>query len=188
MTDPDSGVFQKGEHRKCFAYEAHTVCDRRGYVLETEATPGNVHDSVAFDTVFESLIEHYPEVQVIYLLYGDNTEAMAFEQSEILNHDGIFGIDRTDWETVKEQFSIATESKWQKAFLENPADGYCIYQLKRKDETAELLFMSSNYLKGHNLDISYENYDAVYAGQFSNEDDLTTLDDLYMKFNADRPP
>ena len=55
-TDPDSGVFQKGEHRKCFAYEAHTVCDRRGYVLETEVTPGNVHDSVAFDTVFERLI------------------------------------------------------------------------------------------------------------------------------------
>ena len=47
--------------------------------------------------------------------------------------------------------------------------------------------MSSNYLKGHDLDISYENYDAVYAGQFSNEDDLTTLDDLYMKFNIERP-
>ena len=65
MTDPDSGVFQKGEHRKCFAYEAHTVCDRRGYVLETEVTPGNVHDSVAFDTVFERLVEHYPEARVI---------------------------------------------------------------------------------------------------------------------------
>ena len=64
-TDPDSGVFQKGEHRKCFAYEAHTVCDRRGYVLETEVTPGNVHDSVAFDTVFERLVEHYPEARVI---------------------------------------------------------------------------------------------------------------------------
>ena len=64
-TDPDSGVFQKGEHRKCFAYEAHTVCDRRGYVLEIEVTPGNVHDSVAFDTVFERLVEHYPEARVI---------------------------------------------------------------------------------------------------------------------------
>ena len=64
-TDPDSGVFQKGEHRKRFAYEAHTVCDRRGYVLETEVTPGNVHDSVAFDSVFERLVEHYPETRVI---------------------------------------------------------------------------------------------------------------------------
>ena len=64
-TDPESGVFHKGEHKKCFAYEAHTVCDKRGYVLETEVTPGNVHDSVAFDAVFERLIQHYPEVQVV---------------------------------------------------------------------------------------------------------------------------
>ena len=35
--------------------QAHTVCDRRGYVLETEVTPGNVHDSVAFDAVFERM-------------------------------------------------------------------------------------------------------------------------------------
>ena len=64
-TDPESGVFHKGEHKKCFAYEAHTACDRRGYILETEITPGNVHDSVAFDTVFERLKAHYPEVQVV---------------------------------------------------------------------------------------------------------------------------
>ena len=35
------------------------------YVLEAEVTPGNVHDSVAFDTVFERLVEHYPEARVI---------------------------------------------------------------------------------------------------------------------------
>ena len=64
-TDPDCGVFHKGEHKKCFAYEAHTVCEKRGYVLEVEVTPGNVHDSVAFDTVFERLVEHYPEVEVV---------------------------------------------------------------------------------------------------------------------------
>ena len=50
-SDPDCGVFHKGEHRKCFAYEAYMVCEKRGYVLEVEVTPGNVHDSVAFDTI-----------------------------------------------------------------------------------------------------------------------------------------
>ena len=135
----------------------------------------------------ERAMELFKRDVPVYLLYGDNTEAMAFEQSEILNHDGIFGIDRADWEAVKEQFPIVADNKWQKAFLENPADSYCIYQLKRTDETAELLFMSSNYLKEHNLDFSYENYDAVYAGQLSAADNLTTLDDLYLKFNADRP-
>lgn len=64
-TDPESGIFHKGEHKKCFVYEAHTVCDQHGYVLETEVTPGNVHDSIAFDVVFQRLTEHYPEVQVI---------------------------------------------------------------------------------------------------------------------------
>ena len=64
-TDPDSGVFHKGEHKKCFAYEAHTMCEKHGYVMEVEVTPGNVHDSVAFDAVFERATEHYPEIEVV---------------------------------------------------------------------------------------------------------------------------
>ena len=34
VTDPDSGLFVKGEHKRQFAYEAHTVCDKHGFVLE----------------------------------------------------------------------------------------------------------------------------------------------------------
>lgn len=64
-TDPDSDVFHKGEHKKCFAYEAHTMCEKHGYVMEVEVTPGNVYDSVAFDAVFERATEHYPEIKVV---------------------------------------------------------------------------------------------------------------------------
>ena len=46
-TDPDSGVFHKGEHKKCFAYEAHTACDRHNFVMDVVVTPGNIHDSIA---------------------------------------------------------------------------------------------------------------------------------------------
>ena len=38
-TDPESGVFHKGEHRQCFAYSAHTVCERNNFVLEVTVTP-----------------------------------------------------------------------------------------------------------------------------------------------------
>ena len=48
-TDPECGMYHKGEHEKQFAYEAHTVCDRHGMVLGVEVTAGNVHDSVAWD-------------------------------------------------------------------------------------------------------------------------------------------
>ncbi len=64
-TDPDSGLFHKGEHKKCFAYGAHTVCDKNNFVLETVVTPGNIHDSVVFDEVYHKVTEKYPEIQVI---------------------------------------------------------------------------------------------------------------------------
>lgn len=38
-TDPECGMFVKGKHQRQFAYEAHTACDRNGYVLETVVTP-----------------------------------------------------------------------------------------------------------------------------------------------------
>ncbi len=65
VTDPDSGLFVKGSHERQFAYEAHTACDANGFVLETVVTPGNVHDSVAFDDVYDKVIKAFPEVETI---------------------------------------------------------------------------------------------------------------------------
>lgn len=64
-TDPESGLFVKGEHKREFAYEAHTACDRNGFVLDVVVTPGNVHDSVAFDEVYEQVTEKFPQVETI---------------------------------------------------------------------------------------------------------------------------
>jgi uncharacterized Fe-S cluster protein YjdI len=50
-------MFVKGNHERQFAYEAHTACDKNGYVLETVVTPGNVHDSVAFDDVYDKVTQ-----------------------------------------------------------------------------------------------------------------------------------
>ncbi len=58
-TDPDSGMFVKGEHERRFAYEAHTVCERHGFVLDVEVTAGNVHDSVAWDAVYDRVSEKF---------------------------------------------------------------------------------------------------------------------------------
>ena len=35
------------------------------YVLEVEVTPGNVHDSVAFDDIYDKLVEKHPEVKTV---------------------------------------------------------------------------------------------------------------------------
>ena len=136
----------------------------------------------------ERAMEMFERDVPVYLLYGDNTEVMAFEQTEILNHDGIFGIDRADWEAVKEQFPVITENRWQKAFQQNPADSYCIYQLRRDPKLAELRFMNSQYLREHGLEPAFDNYEAVYSGSLSSDGSTEArLDDLYMKFNTAHP-
>lgn len=58
-TDPDCGMFVKGEHERQFAYEAHTICERHGFVLDVEVTAGNVHDSIAWDAVYDRVTEKY---------------------------------------------------------------------------------------------------------------------------------
>lgn len=72
-TDPESGVFHKGEHKKCFAYEAHTVCDKHNFVLDVTVTPGNIHDSVAFDGLYRRVTERFPQVQVVTMDAGYKT-------------------------------------------------------------------------------------------------------------------
>lgn len=64
-TDPESGVFHKGEHKKCFAYEAHIACDNHNFVLGVHVTPGNIHDSVAFDPLYDELCRDYPEHKIV---------------------------------------------------------------------------------------------------------------------------
>ena len=65
VTDPDSGLFVKGAHKRQFAYEAHPACDKHSFILETVVTPGNVHDSVAFDEVYDRVTAAFPEAEAI---------------------------------------------------------------------------------------------------------------------------
>ena len=58
-TDPDCGMFVKGEHERQFAYEAHTACDKRGFILGVEVTAGNIHDSVAWDKVYDDVTSKF---------------------------------------------------------------------------------------------------------------------------------
>ncbi len=69
-TDPDCGVYHKGEHEKQLAYEAHTACDRHGMVLDVEVTAGNVSDSVAFDAIYDKVINRFDDVQFVVMDAG----------------------------------------------------------------------------------------------------------------------
>lgn len=69
-------MFVKGEHERQFAYEAHTACDKRGFVLEVEVTAGNVHDSVAWDKLYDEVTRKH-KVQFVAMDAGYKTPWIA---------------------------------------------------------------------------------------------------------------
>lgn len=77
-TDKESGNYHKGEHEKCFAYSNQAFSDGNGFVVACSTNPGNMHDSVAFDKVYEELIEEYgDEIENVCLDSGYNTPAIC---------------------------------------------------------------------------------------------------------------
>ncbi len=65
ITNKESGIFQKGEHQRCFAYSTHTVCDKHNFILDTVITAENVHDSRAFHELYQKVLSNYPEIEIV---------------------------------------------------------------------------------------------------------------------------
>ena len=72
-TDPECGLFHKGEHKKEFAYTTHVACDKHNFVLGAEVSAGNVHDSVMFDGLFHSVVSKFPEIEMVAMDSGYRT-------------------------------------------------------------------------------------------------------------------
>jgi len=66
-TDPESGLFHKGEREKMFAYTAHVASDKHGFILGCDLSPANVHDSVMFDDLYKDVTRRFPEVEITAL-------------------------------------------------------------------------------------------------------------------------
>ena len=118
----------------------------------------------------------------VYLLYSDNTEAMALSDREIIGHDGLFGITREDWSAMK---ADVPPRDMEKRFMGNPEDGILIYQL-RESAPAELRFTSYDDLReAPNAD----NYTAVYTQPlYDGGSKGEMLEKTYEQFNLHHPP
>ena len=117
----------------------------------------------------------------VYLLYGDNTEAMALDGEEILYHEGLCGITREDWEEVMD---TVPARDIEKRFQDNPKDAFVIYQLT-DDAPRETHFAGLDELK---VAPARENYEAVYTRDLVPDDNPSRiLDNLFAEFNVQRP-
>ena len=72
-TDPESGMFHKGEHKVEFAYTTSTACDCNNFILTHETAPGNTHDSIVFDSVYDKATTAFPEADTVAVDAGYKT-------------------------------------------------------------------------------------------------------------------
>ena len=64
-TDPESGLFHKGNHKEVYAYSIQTSCDKNGWILGYKAYPGNLHDSTTFPSFFKERLEKYQPEKIV---------------------------------------------------------------------------------------------------------------------------
>ncbi len=76
-TDPEGGVFHKGEHKKVFAYLANVAFDKNNYVMGFVLNSGNKHDSKEFPKLYEQLKNRFKNIKNVVVDAGYKTPAIA---------------------------------------------------------------------------------------------------------------
>lgn len=83
VNDAESGIFHKGEHEKKCAYVVQTAVDKNGYVLESTVNAGNMHDSIAFDGIYDRLVENFgADIEFVVADAGYKTPHIARKITE----------------------------------------------------------------------------------------------------------
>ena len=126
----------------------------------------------------ERALELFDHDLSVHLLQADGTETMVEDRKQIVEHNGIFGIEKGDWENEKKLRAMFTELEEsaagkEKQLLHSTSDMYGIYQLKHELELKQFRFEGTESLKRmgitkDNFDaIKPENYTLVYVGELS---------------------
>ncbi len=128
----------------------------------------------------------------VYVLHEDNTESMVFDSQEIMDHGGIFGVDREEWEKSPQFHEKVMErqehqQEREQAFLAQNRDCFAIYQVNR-DDPQNVRFMNLDWLKSHDISIDRSNYDLIYTAPLRESGTVPEqLEKLYEQFNLQKP-
>ena len=147
-------------------------------------TDGNAMLPLTKERAMELFLQDVP----VFLLYADNTEAMALDAEDISSHTGVFGVEREEWDAVRGVVTLSEQADTEKLFLENPQDAFLIYQIRRGGELDAYRFMNYDYLQSKGVTPERGGYDAIYTcGLADYGDNKTNLDMIYQRFNVDHP-
>ena len=129
----------------------------------------------------------------VYVLHEDNTESMVFDPQEIMDHGGLFGVDREEWEKSPQFHEKVMErqehqQEREQAFLSQNRDCFAIYQVKPTDELRDIRYEGMDWLRSIGQAVKRENYDLVYTAPLEPcNSPQAAVEQLYHQFNNDHP-
>ena len=163
---------------------------------EQVSTPDMQEYGYSYDGMFPVTRERALELDAagltVYVLHEDNTESMVFDPQEIMDHGGLFGVDREEWEKSPQFHEKVMErqehqQEREQAFLAQNRDCFAIYQVSR-DDPQNVRFMNLDWLKSHDISIDRSNYDLIYTASLRESGTVPEqLEKLYEQFNLQKP-
>ena len=163
---------------------------------EQVSTPDMQEYGYFYDGMFPVTRERALELDAagltVYVLHEDNTESMVFDPQEIMDHGGLFGVDREEWEKSPQFHEKVMErqehqQEREQAFLSQNRDCFAIYQVSR-DDPQNVRFMNLDWLKSHDISIDRSNYDLIYTAPLRESGTVPEqLEKLYEQFNLQKP-
>ena len=164
---------------------------------EQVSTPDMLKYGYSYDGMLPVTRERALELDAagltVYVLHEDNTESMVFDSQEIMDHGGIFGVDREEWEKSPQFHEKVMErqehqQEREQAFLSQNRDCFAIYQVKHTDELRDIRYEGMDWLRSIGQAVKRENYDLVYTAPLEPcNSPQAAVEQLYNQFNNDHP-
>ena len=164
---------------------------------EQVSTPDMLKYGYSYDGMLPVTRERALELDAagltVYVLHEDNTESMVFDPQEIMEHGGLCGVDREEWEKSPQFHEKVMErqehqQEREQAFLSQNRDCFAIYQVKHTDELRDIRYEGMDWLQSIGQVVKRENYDLVYTAPLEPcNSPQAAVEQLYNQFNNDHP-
>ena len=142
----------------------------------------------------ERAVELHHEGVTVYGLTGavggqEQSQRVMDLELDILQHDGLFGVTKFEWKNYRRsQETVMTPEEKAKIketlLLESDGKRYGIYQISSGQEERGYQFLSLETAKEMGFTVDGKDYQMVYSERLR---DATTLDNLFERFNIERP-
>lgn len=142
----------------------------------------------------ERAVELHHEGVTVYGLTGavggqEQSQRVMNLELDILQHDGLFGVTKFEWDNYRRsQETVMTPEEKAKIketlLLESDGNRYGIYQINSGQEERGYQFLSLEAAKEMGFTVDGKDYQMVYSERLR---DATTLDNLFERFNTERP-